>query len=417
MKRKIAAVFIISIALLAGCGNQSLNDDLREAQDKITNLSSELDKSKQEAESYKVLLDELETRKTQESSTNETQQEISKHIDEFIVEEVKAEDLSNGYVDLVYKIKNNSSMDLTFQAISITEIDKEGDILNNYDSYNKHAMPTLLKPGQSLYLDLTQKYGEIKTIQSRGYVYTNNEEEYINGTFSKPLEFNVDDLLNGKNLILSEEKPERMPEKITEKISEKTEKPVEKITENKATEQEASKKSNVYSAFLNATTLDKKNLDVTASGRYKFKNIEIIEEESEWLEAGALYRSLAMKLEGFYVLSESFYGNWDNNACKVIFGFDKLESWDKMKPYIDDASIFITREKSKDAILTKLQGLETVEGNFDFENNKFDFTITDLTATASSLHISEEMLGYTLASLEEYAPTSEFKENTYKFTL
>lgn len=413
MKRKITAVFIIAIALLTGCGNQS-NDDLREVQEQITNLSSELDKSKQEAESYKVLLDEL---KTQGDTTINTQQVKSEHIDEFIVEEVKAEDLSNGYFELVYKIKNNSSMELTFKAISIVELNKEGDILSVYDSNNKHAMTTVLKPGQSLYLNLTQEYGEIKTIQSGGYIYTNSVEDYIHGTFSKPLEFNVDDLLNGKNLNSSEEIPERMPEKLTEKISEKTEKPAEKLTEIKTTEQEASKKSNVYSAFLNATTLDKKNLNVTATGRYKFKNIEIIEEESEWLEAGALYRSLAMKLEGFYVLSESFYGNWDNNACTVIFGFDKLESWDKMKPYIDDASIFITREKSKDAILTKLQGLETVEGNFDFENNKYDFTITDLTATASLLHISEEMLGYTLASLEEYAPTSEFKENTYKFTL
>ena len=62
------------------------------------------------------------------------------------------------------------------------------------------------------------------------------------------------------------------------------------------------------------------------------------------------------------------------------------------------------------------QSLDCVVGNFDYANKIFDFEISDLKKASSDLGISEKMLGYTLAMLDEYAPTVEFGDNNYKCT-
>ena len=101
----------------------------------------------------------------------------------------------------------------------------------------------------------------------------------------------------------------------------------------------------------------------------------------------------------------------------VVLGFEP-ETKEEADSYADNASEFIIEEgQALPAIMKKLQTLNCVSGVFDFENWKYAFTISDLTECAKEMMISEEMLGYILAELSEYAPEVSFDGNSYSFSL
>ncbi len=173
----------------------------------------------------------------------------------------------------------------------------------------------------------------------------------------------------------------------------------------------------VYDAYMEAKELDHSNIEETEY-EVTYNGMTIARDELKWLEDGALYRSLAKKLEGFYMstLGKEFYSPTGEDSITLICGIEKQPTWEEMKPYVDKASLFVTRENSLEAVMRGLQGLSCVSGNFDFSNRIYDFEISDLQAASKELGISEKMLGYTLAMLDEYAPTVEFGNNSYKCT-
>ncbi|MBS5129884.1 MAG: hypothetical protein KHZ01_05290 [Lachnospiraceae bacterium] len=173
----------------------------------------------------------------------------------------------------------------------------------------------------------------------------------------------------------------------------------------------------VKEAYEEAKAIDHTNVE---KSKYSvtYHGINIISEEEEWLEDGAIYRSLAKKIEGFYMdtLGKAMYSPTGTDSITLICGVEKQPTWDEMKPYVDKASLMVTRENTLESVMTALQNLDCVVGNFDFANRIFDFEISDLKLASEQLGISEKMLGYTLAMLDEYAPTVEFGENSYKCT-
>lgn len=168
----------------------------------------------------------------------------------------------------------------------------------------------------------------------------------------------------------------------------------------------------VHMAYMDAVNLEKEKLQKDSLGRYSFNGINIADEEMEWLEDGAIYRSIAKQLEGFYLI-KSMYNNWGNTIVETVWGFEKPQTWDELKPYADDAILLISRKQSVGEIMTIFQKLSCVDGDFDYVNGEFNFTISDLTEVANELRITEEMLGYILAYLEEYAPITQFNGNSY----
>lgn len=165
----------------------------------------------------------------------------------------------------------------------------------------------------------------------------------------------------------------------------------------------------VKEAYEEAKAIDHTNVE---KSKYSvtYHGIQIISEEEKWLGDGAIYRSLAKKIEGFYI------GANNKKPIVLICGIDEQMSIDEMKPYVDKASLVVTGENTLESVMTALQNLDCVVGNFDFANRIFDFEISDLKLASEQLGISEKMLGYTLAMLDEYAPTVEFGENSYKCT-
>lgn len=114
-------------------------------------------------------------------------------------------------------------------------------------------------------------------------------------------------------------------------------------------------------------------------------------------------------------ISKNAYNPDSEDDISLICGH-KQATWDEMKPYVDKAKMVVTAENTLYAVMISFQNLDCVTGNFDFDNNIYDFEITNLEKASNDLGISQKMLGYTLAMLDEYAPTIEFGDNTCKCT-
>lgn len=185
----------------------------------------------------------------------------------------------------------------------------------------------------------------------------------------------------------------------------------------------AANDSKTYEAYLEATTLNKSQLTATSLGKYFYGDYAIVDEDEDWLKntlnttgsinQGALYRSFAKGLDCFDTVP---YSMWGEKYCEVIWGISKPNEPTEIEPLIADTNKFITRSDSFLNILKKLNSLESVSGSFDFDKMKIDFSIQSLTDTSAELGITEQMLGYTLAMLDEYAPTINFDGNSYTFS-
>ena len=172
-----------------------------------------------------------------------------------------------------------------------------------------------------------------------------------------------------------------------------------------------------HKEYLAAITLEKSKLDKSSSGSYQYEGITVPDSEVNNIEAGTMYRSISRQLEGFYLFGNMIYKNWNTEIASTVFGIDKPESYDDMKPYVDSVFSYITPDATLPQILSWIQECTTVSGEFDYEKANFSFEITDLTATAKEMHITEKMLGYVLAVIDEYGPEENFKGNSYSCKL
>ena len=218
-------------------------------------------------------------------------------------------------------------------------------------------------------------------------------------------------LENGQYLVINNAK-------LTLCGSESSEEPT---TEPTIPETEPSKISATYSSYLTATTLTKANLkkENSATGtKYYYQDLPLLSEDVDWIEnpinkegtvnQGAIYRKLAKLLEGYAIRM-----NNGSSYSKYIFG--DTVSTDEFGQYATIVSEFVTNEDSLYHILKKFESLECVDGNFDYANDSWSFNIPDLTQCAKEMQISEEMLGYIFAMLDEYAPTITFDGNSCTF--
>ena len=174
----------------------------------------------------------------------------------------------------------------------------------------------------------------------------------------------------------------------------------------------------VEAAYDTAISLTKKDL-TGSKGSWKFQNITLLSEDCEWIDSslntkgtvnqGAIYRKMAMLLEGF----QAKFNNYTDYS-EMLLGFTP-DSREEFVPYADNAMTFIVTSQPIKPIMRALEKVSCVSGKFDYEKNTlgvYDVTIADLSVCAKELKISEEMLGYTLAMLSEYAPTISFENNS-----
>lgn len=185
--------------------------------------------------------------------------------------------------------------------------------------------------------------------------------------------------------------------------------------------QQENEKSDTQVAYekacsLTINDLEKKTSSFSGTTHYYYNGLIIQTEDEEWLteswntekslNQGALYRTIAKYLEGF-----SMGLNTGSDYSEIMCGV-KWTSKDDFKPYVANASEFICAEDSLVSVIKKLETLSCVDGNFDYENKNYHIIISDLSQCADEMMISEQMLGYIFAMMEEYAPVFEFDGNS-----
>lgn len=184
--------------------------------------------------------------------------------------------------------------------------------------------------------------------------------------------------------------------------------------------------SKVESAYRDACSLtesklSKKYNSFTEKTSYFYNGLIVQSEDVEWLKSslntgktlnqGALYRSVAKYLDGFAM------GLNDGSDYALLLCGQPWKDKASFEPYAKNAATFIISapQEQMNVIMKKFQTLSSVTGEYDFSAGglgKYTVFIPDLTVCAEEMQISEEMLGYIIALLDEYAPEISFENNS-----
>lgn len=175
---------------------------------------------------------------------------------------------------------------------------------------------------------------------------------------------------------------------------------------------------------LSINQLDRRYNTFTRTTQYYYGDLLILKDDVEWLNSsrninkvlnqGALYRTIAKNLAGY-----SMKLNNGSAYCEVLTGKQWVDD-STFEPLAKNASTFIVTDATAQltSIMRKFQSLKSVTGQFGFEVGrlgKYTFDIPDLTVCAEEMQISEEMLGYVFALLDEFAPSISFSGNSVHF--
>lgn len=105
----------------------------------------------------------------------------------------------------------------------------------------------------------------------------------------------------------------------------------------------------------------------------------------------------------------------DEAFFQILIGSgNEPENWNELA---NDLYSFILLDGTEKEIISKLETLDCVNGTFDYDVRSYSFEISDLEMAASDLHISQEMLGYVLAKLNEYTDDIVFDGNSITCSL
>jgi hypothetical protein len=173
----------------------------------------------------------------------------------------------------------------------------------------------------------------------------------------------------------------------------------------------------VESVYNAAVELTKEDLTGSKSN-WEYKGLKLLSEDCEWIDSdlnkkgtvnqGAIYRKMAMLLEGFQAKFNKY-----TDYAEILIGFVP-DTREEFVPYAENAQQFICTKDEVKNVMKAFEKLDCVEGTFDYKKNSlgvYDFTINDTKECAQEMKISEEMLGYILAMLSEYAPDINFENN------
>lgn len=169
-----------------------------------------------------------------------------------------------------------------------------------------------------------------------------------------------------------------------------------------------------YEDMISATD----HLSITNDG-YEFKGYPISKDSVSKISGklvvnqGAMYEEIAGGLALYcdFGLSQSL----DETFFQILTGSgNEPENWNELA---NDLYSFILLDGTEKEIISKLETLNCVSGTFDYDVRSYSFGISDLEMAASNLHISQEMLGYVLAKLNEYTDDIIFDGNSVTCSL
>ena len=302
---------------------------------------------------------------------------------------------SAGVYQITYEIENNTSEEISIYALASTQYDDNEVVLNNDDCYNNSGYLNVyndsvsLKPNEksNFYVCVDNK-NSVNIVDIRRY--KNDNKEYID--LAEPYAI---ELYGGERVYKESD-------------------------DIKSTTQ--AKTSIVEETFTKATNIKKSDLTGSA-GNWKYDGIPLLSKDCERIDnmlsddnaisQGVIYRKIAFVLEGSDFKEKRFLYNYEDIG-KYLLGFVPKDK-DEWVKYGKNASEFIVTDNQMTAIMKKFQSMKSVKGNYDFKYKKFgkfNIDISDLTKCVEEMQISEKMLGYILAMLDEYGTTITFKDNS-----
>lgn len=177
-------------------------------------------------------------------------------------------------------------------------------------------------------------------------------------------------------------------------------------------------------AYNSMLSLTKADLGKTSSGaRYTYRGLTLRDEDvgtigsTFYIDQGAMYDAVAKTLQLECEEDGFLYGNIKDDYFEVLLGTEKPATWEAFKPKAQKLYKFIVPDASEKVVLKAFEKLDCVDGTFNYNTRSYDFTISDVQTAADELGISDEMLGYTLAYLSEFAADIEFNGNKVTVSL
>lgn len=206
-------------------------------------------------------------------------------------------------------------------------------------------------------------------------------------------------------------------------------------TESSATDTNTSQKeeltiSAVEESYNKAISLTKADLTkgyaIGDFSTWEYKGISLTYEDCEFINAdynskeqvsqGAIYRALADSLKDLIKLDAQNKSIKYKDDAAILLGAVP-ETQEDFISIAGKISAFITADDSLINVMKAFESIESIDGTFDYGSNKYEFVISNVTACADELGISEEMLGYVLAMFNEYPADITFENNTCSFSL
>lgn len=172
--------------------------------------------------------------------------------------------------------------------------------------------------------------------------------------------------------------------------------------------QSDSETSEIMDAYNTACSLTIDDLSTNSSGGYSYNDFDFLSDDTEWIndsgtiEKSAFYRKMATVLwnHGNIAVADVY--------IKTLMGYVP-DNYDDFLTAADNAKSFITTDHAYTAFEDKLSTISSATVNND--GNTSTIEISDMKQCASDLGISDEMFGYTLAAMEDYAATVTFSGN------
>ena len=202
------------------------------------------------------------------------------------------------------------------------------------------------------------------------------------------------------------------------------------VTDTNTSQKEEVTISAVEEAYNKATNLTKTDLTkgyaIGDFSTWEYKGISLTYEDCEFINAdynskgkvnqGAIYRALADSLQDLIKLDAQSKSIKYKDDAEILFG-SVPETQEDFISIAGKISTFITTDDSLINVMEAFEGIESIEGTFDYSSNKYEVVISNVIACADELGISEEMLGYVLALFNEYPADITCENNTCSFSL
>lgn len=162
----------------------------------------------------------------------------------------------------------------------------------------------------------------------------------------------------------------------------------EEETIEEETKQEQAQNGIVEQSYILACDLNKSDLNYDDStGYWLYNGISLTADDCEFIDAayntigsvnqGAIYRAVANEMQ--HIINSNFV-NHDidlQDISKILFGKESQDNEDFIA-ISDSIAEFITNNESLNAVMKAFENLNSVEGEFDYSNDTYNFIIVDV---------------------------------------